>query len=538
MKRFLHYLTGVLAIMLVSGAIASAQVESGQIAGTVADQSGAVITGATVTLTNLATGATRTTQTSATGAYLISGLEPASYQITINSGNFKTFTGKAEVTVGGHTTVDAKLSVSSETTEVQVVGEGGVAVNTQSQELAQVIDTQQLAHLPSLTRNPYDFVALSGNVSSGDNTQGGMSSSGGNSGQNVANAGVGVAMNGQRETGTEILLDGAENVSIFSVNIGNQTPIDSVQEYSVITNNFSAEYGRASGGVVNLVTKSGTNQIHGSAWEFNRLAAYTANTYANDAANTAAGSIVAPKGQYTRNVFGFGAGGPIMKNKLFIYESTEWTRVRSQALETQEIFDPSFIGMLPANAQAYFKTYGTGAVAPSGAIVTAGQLANAGLTVGPINGTTAVSPGQPVFDVVNFKVPFDAGGDVPQNTYSLVGRIDFNLSDKTTMYGRVARQNLDEFQGSDTYSAYPAYDTGSTTVNSSYQYAMNHVFNANLLDSAKFSYTRFNNNTSFDTSLTNTPSLMLVSPSDPVTGGVIQMAGLQTASQPGAGGVP
>ena len=538
MKTFLHYLTGVLAIMLVSGAIASAQVESGQIAGTVADQSGAVITGATVTLTNLATGAVRTTQTTSTGAYLISGLEPASYQITINSGNFKTFTGKAEVTVGGHTTVDAKLSVSSETTEVQVVGEGGVAVNTQSQELAQVIDTQQLAHLPSLTRNPYDFVALSGNVSSGDNTQGGMSSSGGNSGQNVANAGVGVAMNGQRETGTEILLDGAENVSIFSVNIGNQTPIDSVQEYSVITNNFSAEYGRASGGVVNLVTRSGTNQIHGSAWEFNRLAAYTANTYANDAANTAAGSIVAPKGQYTRNVFGFGAGGPILKNKLFMYESTEWTRVRSQALETQEIFDPSFIGMLPANAQAYFKTYGTGAVAPSGAVVTAGQLANAGLTVGPINGTTAVSPGQPVFDVVNFKVPFDAGGDVPQNTYSLVGRIDFNLSDKTTMYGRVARQNLNEFQGSDTYSAYPQYDSGSTTVNSSYLFALNHIFNASVLNSAKISYTRFNNNTSFDASLTNTPSLMLVSPSDPVTGGVIQMPGLQNSSEPGEGGLP
>ena len=333
-------------------------------------------------------------------------------------------------------------------------------------------------------------------------------------------------------------MDGADNVAIFSVFIGNQTPIDSVQEYSVITNNFSAEYGRASGGVVNLVTKSGTNQIHGSAWEFNRLAAYTANTYANDAANNAAGSIVAPKGQYTRNVFGFGAGGPIMKNKLFIYESTEWTRVRSQASETQEIFDPSFIAMLPANAQSYFGTYGKGAVAPSGAVVTAGQLSNAGLTVGPINGTTAVSAGQPVFDVVNFKVPFDAGGDVPQNTYSLVGRVDFNATDKTSMYARIARQNLDEFQGSDTYSAYPEYDSGSTTVNSSYLFALNHIFNANLLNSAKFNYSRFNNNTSFDTSLTNTPNLMLVSPSDPVTGGVIQMPGLQNASQPGTGGVP
>jgi len=201
MKRFLHYLAGVLAIMLVSGAIASAQVESGQIAGTVTDQSGAVVAGASVTLKNVATGAVRTTQTTATGAFLVSGLEPASYQITINSGNFKPFSANAEVTVGGHTTVDAKLSVSSETTEVQVVGEGGVAVNTQSQELSQVVDQTQLSHLPSLTRNPYDFVALSGNVSAGDNTTTNMNSS-----QNVASAGVGVAINGQRQTGTEILL--------------------------------------------------------------------------------------------------------------------------------------------------------------------------------------------------------------------------------------------------------------------------------------------------------------------------------------------
>jgi outer membrane receptor protein involved in Fe transport len=540
MKRFLHYLAGVLAIMLVSGAIASAQVESGQIAGTVTDQSGAVVAGASVTLKNVATGAVRTTQTTATGAFLVSGLEPASYQITINSGNFKPFSANAEVTVGGHTTVDAKLSVSAETTEVQVVGEGGVAVNTQSQELSQVIDTMQLSHLPSLTRNPYDFVALSGNVSSGDNTSGGMSSSGANSGQNVSNQGVGVSINGQREAGTEILLDGAENVAVFSLFIGNQTPIDSVQEYSVVTNNFSAEYGRASGGIVNLTTKSGTNAIHGSAWEFNRLSAYTANTYANDAANQAAGSIVDPKGSYTRNVFGFAAGGPIMKNKLFIFESTEWTRVRSSASETQEILDPAFISQLPANTQAYFKTYGTGAAPASGSVVTAGQLAaaSAGITVGPINGTTPVPSATPVFDIVNFKVPFDAGGDVPQNTYSLVGRIDFNLSDKTTMYGRVARQNLNEFDGSDTYSAYSQYDTGTTVVNSSYLYSLNHIFSPSLLNSAKISYTRFNTNTSFNTAFLNTPNLMIVPPTDPSTGGEIQLPGLQNEGEPGDGGLP
>jgi len=531
----------VLAILFLSGVFALAQVESGQVAGIVADQSGAVVTGATVSVKSVANGAERKTESSATGAYLVSGLEPGAYQVSVSSSNFKPYTATVEVTVGGHVTLDAKLSVNSNVVEVEVVGEGGVAVNTQSQELSQVVDTQQLSRLPSLTRNPYDFVALSGNVSAGDNTQGGVSASGGNSGQNVSNQGVGVSINGQREAGTEILLDGAENVAVFGLNIGNITPIDSVQEYSVVTNNFSAEYGRASGGVVNLTTKTGTNQLHGSAWEFNRLSAYTANTYANDAANQAAGAIVDPKGAYTRNVFGFAAGGPILKNKLFIFESTEWTRVRSSASETQEVLDPGFIGLLPANTQAYFAQYGKGAAPASGTVITAGQLAAAasgGITVGPVNGATPVPGATPVFDVVNFKVPFDAGGDVPQNTYSLVGRIDFNLSDKTTMYGRVARQNLDEFQGSDTYSAYPQYDTGTTVVNSSYLFSLSHVFNPNLLNSAKISYTRFNTNTSFDTTLLNTPSLMIVPPTDPVTGGNIQLPGLQNSGEPGEGGLP
>jgi hypothetical protein len=545
MKTFLYFVRGLFAITCLSSVFVLAQVESGQIAGTVADQSGAIIPGATVTVRNVGTGGERTTQSSSTGAYLVSGLEPASYQITVSSAAFRPFNATVEVTVGGHTTVDARLSVNSETTEVQVVGEGGVAVNTQSQELSQVVDTTQLAHLPSLSRNPYDFVALSGNVSSGDNTTNSLNANGGNSGQNVANQGVGVSMNGQREAGTEILLDGAENISVYSVNIGNTTPIDSVQEYSVITNNFSAEYGRASGGVVNLTTKSGTNQLHGSAWEFNRLSAYTANTYNNDAQNTAflqtggTGPLPDPKGAYTRNVFGFGAGGPIMKNKLFLYESTEWTRVRSSASESQEILDPSFINLLPSNAQAYFKQYGTGAAAPSGTVVTAGQLANAGITtIGPINGVIPVSPGQPVFDVVNFKVPFDAGGDLPQNSYSLVGRLDYSLGDKTTMYFRAARLSMDLFNGSDSYSAYPQYNTGTAILNQSFLYTLNHVFSPSLLNSAKISFTRFNNVTSFDTTLVNTPSLMIVPPTDPVTNGNIQLPGLQNDGSVDNGGLP
>ena len=109
--------------------------------------------------------------------------------------------------------MDAQLSLSKESTSVEVVAEGGATVNTQTQELSQVIGPQQVAQLPSLTRNPYDFVGVAGNVSSADRT-----ASGGD--QNTTGRGVGYAINGQRTSGTEILLDGVENEDLFNAQYG------------------------------------------------------------------------------------------------------------------------------------------------------------------------------------------------------------------------------------------------------------------------------------------------------------------------------
>lgn len=267
--EFLTLLVFVTFAALSLGAVmASAQLETGQIAGTVTDQTGAAVPGAIVDVKNLGTNTVRNGVSSSTGAYLVLGLEPAIYQVTVSSNNFKAFVGKVEVTVGGHVTLDARLSVSNTTTEVQVVDEGGAQVNTQSQEMSQVVDTEQLANLPSLTRNPYDFVALAGNVSGGDNStnSGASAIDQTGSGQNEENRGVGYSINGQRMSGTEILLDGVENISIFSQAIGEDVPLDGTQEFSVITSNYSAEYGRASGGVINVTTKAGTNNFHGSGW--------------------------------------------------------------------------------------------------------------------------------------------------------------------------------------------------------------------------------------------------------------------------------
>jgi Carboxypeptidase regulatory-like domain len=285
----------VVVVLMFGTVLATAQVHTGSIAGTVRDKAGAVVPNATVTATNTETGAERTVQSNAEGAYIIVALPPGDYEITVTSGNFAAFKQKAAVTVGGTVTVDASLGISGGATSVEVTAEAaGVEVNTQTQEQAQVITPEQVAQLPSLTRNPYDFIALAGNVSGGDRSSqsGNPQTSGG--GQNMTDRGVGYSINGQRSSGTEILMDGVENTNLFDTTVALEIPQDAVQEFRVVTNNFDAQYGRASGGVINVSTKSGTNNFHGSAWEYNRLSAYTANTYDNDANGV-------PKGQYTRN---------------------------------------------------------------------------------------------------------------------------------------------------------------------------------------------------------------------------------------------
>src|SRR5260370_4160228 len=300
-KTTLFFGMALLAI-LAFGSVAQGQ-EAGQILGTVTDATGAVVPNATIAVKNLGTNAVRTVTSSSTGAYVVTGLLPAEYELTVTNAGFHPFSTRVEVTVAAKVTVDAKLSVTQENTSVEVTAEGGAQATTQTQELSQIVNATEVAQLPSLTRNAYDFVALAGNVSAGDSTNSGDSrnASNGNS-QNATTRGVGFNINGQRSSGTEILLDGVENISLFADNVGVYIPQDATQEFRVQTSNYEPQYGRASGGIVNVTTKSGTNAYHGGVWEFNRLSAYTSNTVLNAQQGF-------PKGKYTRNHFGFAVGG-------------------------------------------------------------------------------------------------------------------------------------------------------------------------------------------------------------------------------------
>jgi hypothetical protein len=315
------------------------QAESGAINGIVTDKTGAVVVGATVTATSVDTGLVRTTTTESAGEYAITDLPPKLYGITIEAKGFQKYTYQLKVGVGSMNDVSAKLAVTGASATMEVTGSAEMAVvNTENQTLSQTINSQQIMDLPTLTRNPYDLVAIAGNVTEDNNSD----------------RGAGYAINGARSADTDILLDGGENVDLFTATVGQSVPLDTVQEFSVLTNNFTAEYGRAGGGVINVATKSGTNDFHGSLYEFNRLSTLAANTYNNDANDIG-------KPGFTRNQFGYSIGGPIVKNKLFFFSGTEWTRIRSGATVTQDILDPAFLALpeVNGNTKAFFNNFGS-----------------------------------------------------------------------------------------------------------------------------------------------------------------------------------
>jgi len=516
-----------MAVVALAGLciVASAQ-ETGQISGVVADTTGAVVPGVTVTATNMGTNASRSVVATDTGSYVFTGLAPGVYTISVpSSGGLGGFSGRAEVTVGGRLTMDVKLIPAGAVEIVTVQGEGGVAVNTQNQEVSQVVSSQQVAQLPSLSRNPYDFVTIAGNISSGDK----VASSGATStvgDQNGTTRGVGFSLNGQRSTGTQILLDGVENNDTFLTGPALiQIPIDAVQEYRVLTSNFGPEYGRASGGVVNVVTKSGTNSFHGGAWLYNRLSAYTSNTVTNAQSGI-------PKGKYTRNQFGFALGGPVIKDKLFFFASPEWIRVRGNASSQSLIPTPEFLAASAANTQAFFAAHAPNPPSFSQTI-TKGNLG-----VAPIPGGafSQLPDSLPVWGVVNFQAPANAGGGNPQNTWYLSARGDYSMSDKTQMSGRVAEYHEIDTPGGLFNSPYSQFNVGQAIRGQTFLYSLTHTFTPSIVSNTKLSFTRNSTDQSFDRSLVNTPVLYMHS-SATYQGILVQLPGFFSIFE-GTGGLP
>lgn len=313
-SRNLYSATSVVALLLVS-CIARAQ-DTSSMTGTVHDKTGASVAGATVTVTNAATGITRGLTTNKEGEYLAAGLPPGTYNITVSSPGFAKFQANNVILrVAQKSRVDILLGVEHVSSEVTVQGEGMSEVQTQSSELAGTVTGKELTQLELNGRNYTQLIVLSPGVSNQTQTDEGLVGVYGN---------VSYSINGGRTEYNNWELDGGDNMDNGSNTTLNVYPsLDAIQEVRVLTSNYGAQYGRNGSGTVEVETKSGTAAFHGDAYEFVRNDFFNARNYFDP---------VGPTPPYKKNDFGYTIGGPVYipghydtnKDKTFFFWSQEW----------------------------------------------------------------------------------------------------------------------------------------------------------------------------------------------------------------------
>ena len=402
MRKSLLCLT---ALIVLTGV--SAQAQTASLTGTILDASSAGVPGAKVTATNEATATVRTANTDTTGTYSIPDLPVGAYDVTVEKQGFAVlrFTNIL-LTVAQNLTLNGMLEVGAVTQAVEVSGSTVAPINLEDAQISNVVDSQRILDLPLITRDPYQLALLSPGAQSTDLG--------------------GITVNGQRERNNNFLLDGTDNNDAgvpggFGVSTINP---DSAQEFRVITNNFLPEFGRNTGAIIDIITRSGTNQLHGDAYEFNRVNAMAARDFFNPSPSV--GQPADPQNPFVRNQFGASLGGPIIKNKTFFFINAEWDRFRTTL--TNEAVVPT----------AAFK---------SGIFTYDGQQIN---LANPQSGNNVLGlPLDPTMQKVLSLYPSPNGPAVdsirgiyffptatPQNAANVTAKVDQHLTDKYTLSAR------------------------------------------------------------------------------------------------------
>lgn len=299
-----------LFLVSLSGTV---QAQTATITGQVFDPGGAPISGATITTTSTTTGITRTGTTTSAGIYSLTALPPGIYDVTVTAQSFQVLNKKNVVlNVSASLPLDFTLAPGSVTTSIDVQETTVAPIESDSFELSTVVNSRQISNLPLILRDPYQLVLLSPGAVAATNNDGGF------------------AINGQRDRNNNFLLDGVDNNDTSSPGIpGGISAANpaSTQEFRVITNSFDAEYGRNTGAIIDVATRSGSNGFHGEAYEFGRYNALGARDFFNTKEN-------GPQDPYVRNNFGASIGGPLWKDHSFFFLNGDVQRFRTTRTET------------------------------------------------------------------------------------------------------------------------------------------------------------------------------------------------------------
>lgn len=418
-------LLALVAVLFVASFAAAQGIATGSISGTVVDPSGAVVSAASVSAQNVETNLSLTTQTNDSGYFTFRNVPPGTYKLTVEGKGFrKVQVSQVVVQTAKDTALGGiKMELASAGGETVEVIESTPIIETTTGQVTNTFDTKATADIP--TGGGFDSLALyiPGVADSGS--------------QNFSNTnGAGISSNGLRGRSNNFQIDGQSNndnsVAGPSIFMGNQ---DALSEVSIITNDFSVEYGRASGSVVNYVTKSGTNQFHGSAFEY-----WTGSMF-DSRDNTEAGDRVAPK--YVENRFGGTIGGPIYKDKAWWFFSGYGDRVRQKGTEAT--------GVTQTGATALFPT-------PDGMAALAELFPDsAGVAMLNAIGPYAVALGNPHIEgdtetltvsngVTNADIDFGLVARNPPSLFNdreFTGKVDVQLTNKDRVGARyIFQQNI------------------------------------------------------------------------------------------------
>jgi hypothetical protein len=488
LSRRLALVSLACCLLVLSSTPASAQTVVGRVSGTVSDASGAVVPGAAVTVTNAATNLVRTAATDADGFYTVTNLPVGTYAVTAESQGFKRAEQRGvALTADARLTIDLALEPGQVTETVQVSTALGETVNNTSGEVARVIDSQQVQNLALNGRNYIQLLTLIPGVAQTTDDQLELSTSLATNTQSI---------NGNRGQMTNMTVDGGTNLQSGSnASQINNVGIDFIQEVKVQTSNFSAEYGRNSGAQVNVVTRSGGNSFHGSAFEYVR----------NDKLD--ARNAFAPVRPALRfNDFGYSFGGPIRKDKFFFFGGQEWKKIRRRAnpvvrtVPTLSELNGDFSGRtgtlnVPTGYTAVNPT--TGATVAAGQPIPQRNLANlrlngqpAGITVDgraiasvyrTMIGLATSYTNAPVGNNATFQQPnpFDYREDIL--------RLDYRFNSSHSVYGRYLHdenQLIDPF-GTFITSQLPTVPSARSRPGTSYQLSYTWLVTPTFVNEAK-----------------------------------------------------
>jgi hypothetical protein len=421
-------------VLLFSSALLQAQVDTGSITGTVRDASGAVVPGAKVTLTNEGTGTSLAAQTGADGIFDFSPVRIGSYTLDVEASGFKKERQThVVVDVSARVLQNFQLQLGAVSETIEVTSQAPV-LQSQDASVGQVVDQRSVNDMPLNGRNFTFLAQLSAGVNSPEADTRGNAASGA------------FTANGNRPAQNNYMLDGIDNNS-DTVDFLNGTnyvvlpPVDAVQEFKVQTSDFSAEYGRSGAAVLNATIKSGTNQIHGAAWEFFRNDKLDAPDYFEDAGGIA-------KGELRQNQFGAMIGGPVIKNKIFFFGDYEGLRRIQGTVETGSVPTAAeassgysnFQDLITLQASSGVLTDQLGRTMPYGTILDPATTRT--VTTGatdPVSGLTATTTGfvrDPFGTCAPSSTTFGAAGDATTCGLNILptGRLDTNAINLLKLY--------------------------------------------------------------------------------------------------------